>query len=138
MNEEIKYLTKVFYEINEYPVTIMSKIAQQELNHCLKSVQIWSFSDLYFPVFGLNTGKYWPEITPYSDTFHAVNDSQSNSHRTSDTNKTPNKVQLILPYSGKQEIKLIAKMKKYIRKTLAENIQTIVTIRATNCLQSFM
>ena len=27
----------------------------------------------HFPVFGLNTGKYGPEITPYLDTFHAVN-----------------------------------------------------------------
>ena len=26
----------------------------------------------YFPVFGLNTGKYGPEITPYLDNFHAV------------------------------------------------------------------
>ena len=26
----------------------------------------------YFPVFGLNTGKYGPEITPHLDTFHAV------------------------------------------------------------------
>ena len=26
----------------------------------------------YFPVFGLDTGKYIPEITPYLDTFHAV------------------------------------------------------------------
>ena len=26
----------------------------------------------YFPVFSPNTGKYGPEITPYSDTFHAV------------------------------------------------------------------
>ena len=26
----------------------------------------------YFPVFSSNTGKYWPEITPYLDTFHAV------------------------------------------------------------------
>ena len=26
----------------------------------------------YFPIFGLNTGKYGPEITPYLDTFHAV------------------------------------------------------------------
>ena len=29
-------------------------------------------SDPYFPVFGLNTGKYRPEITPHLDTFHAV------------------------------------------------------------------
>ena len=26
----------------------------------------------YFPVFGLNTAKYRPEITPYLDTFNAV------------------------------------------------------------------
>ena len=29
----------------------------------------------YFLVFGLNTGKYGPEITPYLDTFHAVNET---------------------------------------------------------------
>ena len=28
----------------------------------------------YFSVFGLNTGKYEPEITPYLDTFHAARD----------------------------------------------------------------
>ena len=33
--------------------------------HCVKSVQIWSFSGPYFPVFGR-------EKTPYLDTFHAV------------------------------------------------------------------
>ena len=38
----------------------------------MKSVQIWSFSGPYFPAFGLNTGKYGPEKTPYLDTFHAV------------------------------------------------------------------
>ena len=30
------------------------------------------FSDLYFPVFSPNTGKYGPEKSPYLDTFHAV------------------------------------------------------------------
>ena len=30
------------------------------------------FSGPYFPVFGLNAGKYGPEKTPYLDTFHAV------------------------------------------------------------------
>ena len=28
-------------------------------------------SGLYFPLRGLNTGKYGPEITPHLDTFHA-------------------------------------------------------------------
>ena len=30
------------------------------------------FSGPYFPVFGLNTGEYGPEESPYLDTFHAV------------------------------------------------------------------
>ena len=30
------------------------------------------FSGPYFPVFGLNTGKYVPEKISYLDTFHAV------------------------------------------------------------------
>ena len=30
------------------------------------------FSDPYFPAFGLNTGKYGPDKTPYLDTFHKV------------------------------------------------------------------
>ena len=30
------------------------------------------FSGPYFPVFGLNAGKYGTEKTPYLDTFHAV------------------------------------------------------------------
>ena len=29
----------------------------------------------YFPVFGLNTGKYQPETTPYLDIFHAAFES---------------------------------------------------------------
>ena len=32
------------------------------------------FLRLYFPVIGLNTRKYRPEITPYLDTFHAVSE----------------------------------------------------------------
>ena len=31
-----------------------------------------NFSGPYFPVFGLNTGKYGQEETPYLDTFHEV------------------------------------------------------------------
>ena len=30
------------------------------------------FSGSYFPVFGLNTGKYGPEKTPYLGTFHTM------------------------------------------------------------------
>ena len=44
-------------------------------NHCVKSVQIRSYfwSAFFCIVCGLNTGKCGPEITPYLDTFHAVN-----------------------------------------------------------------
>ena len=34
----------------------------------------------YFSVFGPNTGKYGPEITPYLDTFHAVYYQSSNPY----------------------------------------------------------
>ena len=48
------------------------QICKMELfRHCVKRVQIWS-SDLYFSVFGLNTGKYGPKKTPYLCTFHSV------------------------------------------------------------------
>ena len=40
--------------------------------HCVKSVQIRSFSGSCFPVFTPNTGKYGPEKFPYLDTFQAV------------------------------------------------------------------
>ena len=32
MKEEIKCLTKVFHEVNDYPMSIINTIAQQELN----------------------------------------------------------------------------------------------------------
>ena len=32
MNVEMKYLTKVFHEVNDYPMSIINSIAQQELN----------------------------------------------------------------------------------------------------------
>ena len=35
----------------------------------------------YFPVFGLNTRKYGPEITPYLDTFHTVRSPRVLKHR---------------------------------------------------------
>ena len=40
---------------------------------CLSKVSKYEvISGPYFPVFSLNTGKYGPVITPYLDTFHAV------------------------------------------------------------------
>ena len=46
------------------------------------------FPGLYFPVFGLNTGKYEPEKPPYLDTFHAVIYSLVNGCVRPETNQT--------------------------------------------------
>ena len=43
-----------------------------EIYVAMLSVQIRSYLWSIFSVFGLNTKKYGPEITPYLDTFHAV------------------------------------------------------------------
>ena len=40
-----------------------------KVDHCVKCVQVRSY---LWSVFSPNTGKYGPEITPYLDTFHAV------------------------------------------------------------------
>ena len=43
-----------------------------QLDQCVKSVQIRSFSDPYFPVFRLNRGKYESEKSPYLNTFQVA------------------------------------------------------------------
>ena len=73
--EKMKYLTKVLHEVNDYLMSIINTITQQELN-----------------------------------------DSQ-NENRRAETNKTSNKIHLILPCSGKQGKKLIKKMKKHQEKS---------------------
>ena len=59
------------------------------------------------------------------------------TNRRAETNETSNKIQLILPYSGKQGKKLITKMKKHIRKTLPENVQAIVTYQSKKLSKKF-
>ena len=92
---EIKYLTRIFHEVNDYPRPIINIISQKELN-----------------------------------------DSQSKNRR-AETNETSIKVQLILPYSGKQGKKLITKLKKYIKKTLPENVQVIVAYQSEKLSTKF-
>ena len=52
--------------------TYFRKIHGLTKSYCVKTAQIQSFPGPYFPAFGLNTGKYEPEKTPYLDIFHAV------------------------------------------------------------------
>ena len=49
-----------------------SRLSHHFATHCVKSVQIRSFSGRHFPVFSPNAGKYGPEKTLYFDTFHIV------------------------------------------------------------------
>ena len=63
-------------------------------------------------------------------------DNQS-KNRTAEINETPNKIQLIFPYSGKQGNKLMTKKKKHIKKTLPENMQTIVTYQSKKVFTEF-
>ena len=78
----MKCLTKIFNEVNSYPMLILNKIAKQGLN----------------------------------------NNNNQSINRTGEPNETTNKVQLILPYSEKQGLKLITRIKKRIRKNLPENM----------------
>ena len=65
-----------------------------------------------------------------------LNDSQSKNRR-AETNTASNKIQLILPYTGKKGKKLITKMKKRITKTLPENVQAIVTYQSKKLSTKF-
>ena len=40
----------------------------------------------YFPVFGLDTGKYGPEVTPYLDNFQAVKGAVKSLYFKEETN----------------------------------------------------
>ena len=50
----------------------MTKEDAKLTNTAWKASKYGVISGPYFPVFGQNTGKYGPEITPYLATFHAV------------------------------------------------------------------
>ena len=52
------------------PIHTSSAIYSFLQNDCVKSAQIRSY---FWSVFSPNSGKCGPEITPYLDTFHAVN-----------------------------------------------------------------
>ena len=53
----LKKISNTEYAIN----TLKGMRKRKDINHCVKSVQIWSFSGPYFPVFSPNAGKYGPE-----------------------------------------------------------------------------
>ena len=92
----VKFSTKLIFEqlhffLKFFPLLhyFLLKYIVKWVYHCVKSVCIRSYSCPYFPVFGLNTdtyavslsihfewGKIQTRITPNTDTFHAVYDTQ--------------------------------------------------------------
>ena len=51
---------------------LLTRVRVYQSNTAWKVSKYGVVSGPYFPVFGLDTGKYGPEVTPYFDTFHAV------------------------------------------------------------------
>ena len=66
-----------FFEFTSATIKLLKELYKTQF-HCVKSVQIRSFSGPYFPVsvFNPNTGKYGPQKTPYLYTFHTAFYSQ--------------------------------------------------------------
>ena len=69
---------KKCHPLRKSPARLNRNISESSENHLVPPFTAWKvsqygfFSGPYFPVFGLNIGKYRPEKTPYLDTFHAV------------------------------------------------------------------
>ena len=65
-------------KVQKQPPEVFLEISQNpQENTCARvsiliKLRAWGKTLRYFLVFGLSTGKYGPEKTPYLDTFHAV------------------------------------------------------------------
>ena len=63
LNKKIKSRRVDCKEISKcYKIVVTTEAAPSEAVHCMKSVQIWSFSGPYFPVCGLNTEIYFVNL----------------------------------------------------------------------------
>ena len=67
-------LCKVLFSVyRSYHVCVIDRFDLVQFNFTAWKMSIYGvISGLYFLEFGLNTGKYGPEITPYFETLHAV------------------------------------------------------------------
>ena len=66
--------SRIFQTVTEWCNVENEAQSIQKVRTCTawKVSKYGAMSGPYFPVCGLNTGKYGPEITPYLVTFHAV------------------------------------------------------------------
>lgn len=65
----------------------------------------------------------------------ALNDNQSED-KSSESNKSLNKVQNVLAYFGKQSKKLITKVKTQIKKTSPENTETMLICQGKKVIKN--
>ena len=96
LRNEISYLRNIFTEYNDFPLTVVNNIIDQELSQLVQQ----------------------------------------------ETTKTQNKetqqtLQLTVPYSGHQGHKLLSKMKKQLKKTLPEDVNTMTSYKSTKLSTKF-
>ena len=67
----------LFLSLRKFDRICFSRSKEQFYHGSMILITTWNVSKYrvisgpYFPVFGLNAGKYGPEVTPYLHTFHA-------------------------------------------------------------------
>ena len=61
----------------------------------------------------------------------------TNEPQTNTTDNSDTKLQLFLPFSGKQGIQLLSKMKKQLKKRITSNAKTCITYEATQLSTQF-
>ena len=69
----LTHLTEATFPETSSKSLTEKKYQSQQIFHAARKVSKYGvFSGPYFPVFGLNTGKYGSEKTPYLDNFQAI------------------------------------------------------------------
>ena len=66
------YLQTFPNSVVKWNICVSFRFRVREIDTVRKVSKYGVFSGPYFPAFGLNTGKYGLEKTPYLDTFHTV------------------------------------------------------------------
>ena len=74
------YLQTFPNSVVKWNICVSFRFRVREIDTVRKVSKYGVFSGPYFPAFGLNTGKYGPEKTPYLNTFHAVREIQKILH----------------------------------------------------------
>ena len=117
LNEEFRYLSKVFTEINDYPPRLVENI-------------ILSVKD-----------EHEREKTKQTaDTENVANDTNEAEQRTSSSiteNKDSEVIALCVPYAGRKGEALMKKLKRDLKQSLPDNVKAQITYKATKLQTKF-